>query len=333
MSKIFVSYRRNDTKQIVPSIYNYTTQAFGANSVFVDTSNISAGEDFLQKISADLHQARIMLVVIGSQWLGGDTQGQRRIDTPNDPIRLEVRMGLDLWRQGRLVIIPVLIDDTPMPSAQELPPDIQDLARQNAGQVHSSLNYLEFDLNHLIETISKNGVQRQIAGRIVEPPNRWKGIIEGGTRVGAGIFVFVILAIIIGGIGFVGYTIFHNVSNVSFGLPLSPLIYQTDTSHVNCHTEAPFIVTLENQNNQSVNWSLDSIKKEGGSAWAAVAPTKGSIAANSSEKITITPAKNLCQLLSTTQVDNADVFIKTIDPHSQKAISDETEIFVTIGTF
>lgn len=177
VAKIFISYRRQDTGQIVASIYNFLAEAFGPGNVFVDTRNIPDGEYFKLVIEHNIRDAAVMLVVLGKNWLGSENNGHRRIDEQGDLVRAEVSLGLELARQGRLTLIPVLIDDTPMPA--DLPPDLSDVRWRNAAQVHSSLIYLTDDINRLLADIDKLGIPRQVSGRIEQPPDRF--VLLGGA--------------------------------------------------------------------------------------------------------------------------------------------------------
>jgi len=69
-------------------------------------------------------------VLIGDEWLdarpGSDS---RRLDEPNDFVRLEIESALS---SSRVRILPVLVEGAPMPRAEELPETIRRLARINA---------------------------------------------------------------------------------------------------------------------------------------------------------------------------------------------------------
>lgn len=70
-----------------------------------------------------------MLVIIGPRW--GDVRkasGQRSLDDPTDPVRLEIAAAL---RSGKRVI-PVLVGGASFPAFDSFPPEIHPLARRNA---------------------------------------------------------------------------------------------------------------------------------------------------------------------------------------------------------
>jgi hypothetical protein len=123
MSKIFVSYRRQDTAGITGRIYDRLKTHFGASVVFMDLANIPFGLDFREHIRQTIDKCGVMLAVIGRNWAGRSGK-TRRIDDPRDFVRIEVELAL----QQNLPVIPVLIGRTPMPSEAELPKSLSPLA-------------------------------------------------------------------------------------------------------------------------------------------------------------------------------------------------------------
>lgn len=134
MARIFISYRRVDSRPVTNRIYDRLVAAFGKNTIFKDVDDIPPGRDFrgiLREATADCD---IMLVVIGPNWLDAtDAQGKRRLDDPNDFVRLEVETGLQ--RDGVLVI-PLLIEGAGMPPVAALPDTLRELAYNNAFTIH-----------------------------------------------------------------------------------------------------------------------------------------------------------------------------------------------------
>ena len=94
----------------------------------MDFDSIPYGVDFREQIRQTLKRARVVVAVIGPTWLGARGKGNRRIDDPADFVRLEIAIAL----QRGIPIIPVLIDDTPMPQVENLPDDLRGLAFRNA---------------------------------------------------------------------------------------------------------------------------------------------------------------------------------------------------------
>src|SRR5512135_347064 len=119
MARIFISYRRQDSPSTTGRIYDQLESAFGSDKVFRDINDIDAGQDFRAKITQEIDQCDILLVIIGPKWETiTDSQGNRRLDNPNDFVRLEIEAGL---KDPKKVVIPVLAENAPMPNPDTLP--------------------------------------------------------------------------------------------------------------------------------------------------------------------------------------------------------------------
>jgi len=95
----------------------------------MDVEALQPGVDFVERIETAVGSADALLVVVGRGWLGAkDGAGQRRLDDPDDFVRLEVGTAL----RGDPVVIPVLVGGATMPEEEELPGDLALLARRNA---------------------------------------------------------------------------------------------------------------------------------------------------------------------------------------------------------
>jgi len=127
MSKIFLSYRRQDSAGITGRISDRLRVHFGNDAVFMDIDNIPFGVDFREHIAAEVGQCDVALAVIGPRW-SGKTKASRRIDDPKDFVRIEIESAL----QRGIPVIPVLIDQTKMPGETDLPPSLAGLVYRNA---------------------------------------------------------------------------------------------------------------------------------------------------------------------------------------------------------
>jgi TIR domain len=128
--KIFISYRREESRDISGRIYDWLTQRLPRGYVFKDVFAIGPGEDFMQKIEQTIQQSKAMLVVIGPRWLEGATsEGAYALR--------EVELGL---KYG-LKIIPLLVDNASMPARAALPESIRALADRNAWAVRGDPDF------------------------------------------------------------------------------------------------------------------------------------------------------------------------------------------------
>jgi hypothetical protein len=74
----------------------------------------------------------VLLALIGRNWLSAtNSAGQRRLDDPNDFVRLETVAAL----RRDIPVIPVLLQGARMPRDDELPADLHDLAFRNGVEI------------------------------------------------------------------------------------------------------------------------------------------------------------------------------------------------------
>lgn len=155
MTKIFISYRRDDSSYIAGMINERLEKHFGPNSVFLDIDSIPLGLDFRKHIFDSVGQCNVLLALIGDSWINStNDQGSRRLDDPTDFVRLEVESAL----KRDIPVIPVLVGKARMPSATELPSSLRELAFRNAAEVRAGLD-LQEHLTRLvrgIDLLSKN---------------------------------------------------------------------------------------------------------------------------------------------------------------------------------
>lgn len=141
-TKIFISYRREDSEDITGRIYDRLEQRFGRDNVFHDIDTIPLGVDFRMHLDQAVGQCDVLLVIIGEDWLDvrhptGPKQNQRRLDDPADFVRIEI--GSALARD--IPVIPVLVGKMRMPGEDELPEALQPLAYRNATEVRSGRDF------------------------------------------------------------------------------------------------------------------------------------------------------------------------------------------------
>lgn len=149
---IFISYRRDDTRQAAGRLADDLSDHLGAERIFRDIEKIELGVDFEQALNQALENCEIMLVLIGRQWLTiADAQGQRRLDQPNDWIRVEIVTAL---KRG-VRVVPVLIDGAQLPAEADLPEDLRPLVRRQALAVEDAR--WRSDVVRLAESLARVG--------------------------------------------------------------------------------------------------------------------------------------------------------------------------------
>jgi len=123
--KIFISYRRAADRWAVDTVRKELVAAFGEDNVFFDAQTLDPGDDWLKRLDTEISRASVVLVLYCKEWLGPSADGTRRIDHEGDMVRREV----ELAQAHRRVVIPVVIDDSPQPSANDLPASLRFLLK------------------------------------------------------------------------------------------------------------------------------------------------------------------------------------------------------------
>jgi hypothetical protein len=128
-TRVFISYRRQDTAAAVAHLHHSLGQLLGEDKIFRDVHTIQPGQDFETVIQEAIHTTSVCLVVIGPSWLTvKGKSGQRRLDERNDYVRREIELAL----RGGVEVIPVLVDGAKSPERKKLPESIRKLAVHQA---------------------------------------------------------------------------------------------------------------------------------------------------------------------------------------------------------
>ena len=131
--RIFISYRRADSAGYAGRIYDRLSTHFGEDAVFMDVDDIGAGLDFVNVLENAVQSCDVVIALIGTRWLNiKDSAGKRRLDNPEDFVRIEIAAAL----KRKIHVIPVLFDDVEMPHKTKLPYGLKKLAGRNAVPVH-----------------------------------------------------------------------------------------------------------------------------------------------------------------------------------------------------
>jgi hypothetical protein len=142
--RIFISYRRDDSIGYAGRLQGDLSRRYSDEHVFRDIE-IPPGADFGEYITSLVDKCNIVLAVIGPRWLDArDREGQRRLDDPQDWVRLEIERALA--RDG-VEVIPVLVDGAKLPPRDELPASLLGLRRRNAFEL--SDRRWDYDLEEL----------------------------------------------------------------------------------------------------------------------------------------------------------------------------------------
>jgi len=147
--RLFISYRRGDTQWLAGRLSDSLGHYFGDKRVFRDIEGIEGGADFSHVIHRTLSASGALVVLIGKDWLNAaDEQGRPRLHQADDWVAQEIGAALDKGMR----VFPVLVEDTPMPRAHELPQSLRALTRFNAISVSDAR--WEADVARLAKIVS-----------------------------------------------------------------------------------------------------------------------------------------------------------------------------------
>jgi TIR domain len=157
MAGVFISYRRSDSAGHTGRLADSLGDELEDQALFRDIEKIQPGEDFVEVLEKAVAACSVMLVVIGPQWVKAETpDGKRRLKQEGDFVRMEVETAL---ARG-IRLIPVLVGDAAMPTAEDLPESMAPLLRRHAHSI--SDRRWAYDLGELIDILEKiPGVSRR----------------------------------------------------------------------------------------------------------------------------------------------------------------------------
>jgi uracil-DNA glycosylase len=160
MTRIFISYRRQDSEGYVGRLHDHLLKHFLPSDIFMDVASIAPGEDFVEKLESAVRACDVCLVVIGAQWATlTDESGARRLDQWNDFVRIEIETALTAGKR----VIPVLVGGAKMPAPALLPESIAALARRNAVEIAHSR--FAADVDAIVSVI-----RASLPARTIKPP-------------------------------------------------------------------------------------------------------------------------------------------------------------------
>ncbi len=180
MSKIFISYRRHDSRPVATLIYDplarHFEAKFGAGAVFMDVHGIPLGVNFRAYLKEQVGKAELLLALIADRWLTAvDEHGSRRIDSPNDFVRIEIEAAP---RRG-IPVVPVYVDDAKFLREADLPDGLKELAWMNGFQLRTDARYFAADTVQLIADLDPHLPPSQ---PVAEDKARAKKYFESGDE-------------------------------------------------------------------------------------------------------------------------------------------------------
>lgn len=127
---VFINYRTVDARFGAAATFELLAGHFGHSRLFLDNQSMRPGAVYPERISAALQSMRVLVVLIGPEWLAS-SEGVLLIQRDDDWVHREISTALT-----RMVpIVPVLLDGARLPEPNVLPLDIRSLVHRQAAEV------------------------------------------------------------------------------------------------------------------------------------------------------------------------------------------------------
>jgi hypothetical protein len=143
--QIFISYRRADSPSAVGRIRDALVATYGRENVLFDIDTLPLGVDFRVHLKSLVARCAYMVVVIGPGWLHASDALGRRLDRADDWVRVEIETAL----QRQIPVVPVLVNGSSLPAAEDLPESLRDLVDRNATTVRNDPDF-HTDITRLV---------------------------------------------------------------------------------------------------------------------------------------------------------------------------------------
>lgn len=156
---IFISYRRSDSITVAGRIYDKLASMYGPDRVFKDVDDIPYGVNFVNQLEQAVAECNVLITLIGQNWIDvSDEQGNRRLDNPNDFVRIEIASALT----RDILVLPVLVNGATMPTRTKLPENLQALTQRNAARVRYDPDFHN-DMERIIDDLEEYFRKRGLA--------------------------------------------------------------------------------------------------------------------------------------------------------------------------
>lgn len=175
MANIAISYRREDTAAVSGRICDRLRARYGHGCVFMDVDSIRTGSDFRERIRETVGKSSALVVVIGKRWL------RQRKTGPAGEQADWVSLELTTAFEGKIPIVPILVDGAAMPKPEDLPENIRPLAYLRAAEVSSGEDFhpqidrviLDLDAQIAANLARSHSVSATLSGTAL----RWRAAI------------------------------------------------------------------------------------------------------------------------------------------------------------
>jgi TIR domain len=163
MALVFINYRTVDAAYGADAVAAQLAEYIGKEQVFLDHDSMYPGDDYPPMIRAALAGCKVLIAIIGPNWLSAaDSGGVRLIHRQRDWVRREIA---DALADG-IRVVPLLIRGAALPDREDLPGEIQRLTRMQARDL--SFRELGKSARELVEELARTAPEL-LAPRLFEP--------------------------------------------------------------------------------------------------------------------------------------------------------------------
>lgn len=149
MNDIFLSYRKDDSQTETLLLFEHLARRFGAEHVFQD-QGIPPGGDFRAVLDERLRQCRMVLAIVGPDWL--NAVNSKRLHDPGDWVRRELETALAAGKP----VVPVFVKGAKPPREADLPEGpLRDGLWAKQGRFVRCDNYFDSDIAPLRERVAE----------------------------------------------------------------------------------------------------------------------------------------------------------------------------------
>lgn len=198
---VFINYRRNDSKSEARNLNNDLENAFGKGFVFRDIDDIRSGTIWIDKLKEAGSYAKVIIAVVGPNWLQLNDAGVSRLNDPKDWVRQELEQAI----KDNKKIIPVLVKGGTLPSPTAIPATLHRLFDHQSFELRD--DKWNLDLTALIKDISDLSGIKTIEDKLNEQEELSKVYKEKTTR--KKIFLMSIGLLVLASL-LIGYIVFNS---------------------------------------------------------------------------------------------------------------------------
>lgn len=148
---IFISYRRDDSRDICGRIYDHLVRVFGKANMFRDIENILPDELFAEAIIRNAEACTMLLAVVGPTWL--DVLLERSGDAKSfDFVRFEIETAI----KRKIPVIPIYVNNAPLlfEREDEIPETLKQLTEVNGVVIRPDAHF-QSDISNLTQKIQE----------------------------------------------------------------------------------------------------------------------------------------------------------------------------------